>query len=85
MVTLDEKYIFNSLMYADNLIIIATSSEGLQKSLNALNMFCENWKFNVNYRKSKCMVFSKGNNTKNICLTINSKKIENTKEFKYKQ
>ena len=37
MVTVDEKYIFNSLMYADNLIIIATSSEGLQKSLNALN------------------------------------------------
>ena len=70
-------------MYADDMIIMSTTQEGLQKSLNALNDFCNKWKLNVNYKKTKCMIFSRSANTKNICFTINSKLIKNTKEFKY--
>ena len=83
MVTLDNEYKFNSLMYADDLIIMSTTLEGLQKSLDALNGYCKKWKLNINYKKTKSMVFSKGNNIKKINLTINSNNIENTKEVKY--
>ena len=71
-------------MYADDLIIMSTSQEGLQKSLDELSTYCKKWKLNINYKKTKGMIFSKGSNTgKNINFTINSKKIEITKEFKY--
>ena len=74
---------FDALMYTDDTIIMSTTDEGLQKSLNALNDYCKKWKLNVNHKKTKCMIFSKASNTKNIKFTINSKIIENTKELKY--
>ena len=70
-------------MYADDLIIMSTTQEGLQKSLNALKKYCQKWKLNVNHKKTKCMIFSKASNIKNINFTINSKIIDITKEFKY--
>ena len=48
----------NSLLYADDIILLSNSEEGLQKSLNCLNEFCDNWKLNVNHEKSKVMVFN---------------------------
>ena len=47
-------------MYADDMIIMSAREEGLQKSLNALNGYCKKWKLNVNHKKTKCMIFSKG-------------------------
>ena len=70
-------------MYADDLISMSSTPEGLQKSLDALNDFCKRWKLNINHKKTKCMLFSKGSNTKNNTFTIDTKIIENTKEFKY--
>ena len=48
----------NSLLYADDTILLSNSEEALQKSLNCLNEFCDNWKLNVNHEKSKVMVFN---------------------------
>ena len=70
-------------MYADDMIIMSTTQEGLQKCLNELNEYCEKWKLNVNQKNNKCMIVSKAPNTRNIKFTINSKIIENRKEFKY--
>ena len=75
-ISLDDISSFNSLMYADDLIIMSTTLEGLQTSLDKLNVYCEKWKLNINYKKTKCMVFSKGARTKNINLTISSKKLK---------
>ena len=73
----------NALVYADDLIIMSSTQDGLQKSLNALNEFCKKWKLNINQKKTKCMTFSKGLNTKKDNFTIDSKNIANTKVFKY--
>ena len=81
--TLNGQEYFNALMYADDMVIMSATEEGLQKSLTALNDYCKKWKFNVNHKKTKCMIFSKASKTKNIDFTINSRIIENTKEFKY--
>ena len=70
-------------MYADDLIIFSTSTEGLQKSLNSLDEYCRKWKLDINYTKTKCMTFTKGNQKEKHNFTINDRIIENVKEFKY--
>ena len=83
MLTLDGNNYFNALMYADDLILLSTTEEGLQNSMNALYQFCITWKLNINYKKTKCMTFSKGTIRKEPKFYINNVLIENTKTFKY--
>ena len=47
------------LLYADDLVLISKSKEGLQNSLNALDKFTKDWFLEVNPKKTKCLVFSK--------------------------
>ena len=56
-VTLDDQNFFNALMYADDLIIIATTPEGLQKSLDGLSEYCKKWMLNVNVKNNKMYGF----------------------------
>ena len=83
MLTLDNQKYFNTLMYADDLILMSTSKEGLQKSLDSLYNYCEKWKLKINMNKTKCMTFSKGSNIKNDKFYLNGAPINNTKLFKY--
>ena len=83
MLTLDDTNFFNALMYADDLILLSTTAEGLQNSLNSLHEFCATWKLNINYKKTKCMTFSKGYIRKEHKFYINNALIDNTKTFKY--
>ena len=82
-ITLDGVNKLNALMYADDLIIMATSPDELQKSLDGLTAYCQKWKLNVNIKKTKCLTFSKGTNVKKHQFKINNKLVENTKEYKY--
>ena len=59
-ISLDDTQTFNILMYADDLIILSTSKENLQTNLNLLNEYCNKWKLEINYSKTKCMTFTKG-------------------------
>lgn len=43
----------NSLLYADDIVLLSNSQEGLQNSLNVLKYFCCLWKLDVNKHKSK--------------------------------
>ena len=51
-VNLDNEQTFNVLMYANDLISMSSTQEGLQKSLDALNDFCNKWKLNINHKKT---------------------------------
>ena len=53
------------------------------KKLGCTQRICKKWKLNINHKKTKCMTFSKGSNTKKDNFTIHSKNIANTKIFKY--
>ena len=46
------KYVTNVLMYADDLVLMSTSKEGLQKCLDDLNIYCKKWKLKVNTDKT---------------------------------
>ncbi len=52
--------IFNSLSWADDMVIISKSKAGLQKCLDQLQKYCERWQLTVNISKTKVMVLSAG-------------------------
>ena len=82
-VTLNEIDKISALMFADDLILISTSKEGLQNSLNALGIYAEKWKLEINYKKTKCVTFTKSNHKEVHEFNINRQKIDNTNEYKY--
>ena len=53
----------NSLLYADDIILLSSTESGLQKSLDELNKFCSSWKLDVNKEKSKVMIFNSNGKT----------------------
>ena len=48
------------LLYADDLVLLSKSKEGLQNSINTLNKFTKDCFLDVNRTKTKCLIFSKG-------------------------
>ena len=70
-------------MYADDLIILSLSHEGLQKCLDELNRYCKEWSLKVNNGKAKCIKFLKVSKLYNKSFNIGNTPLENVKEFRY--
>ena len=45
------------LLYADDLVILLPTKEGLQQNLNILEQYCHNWALAVNKKTTKIMKF----------------------------
>ena len=73
----------NALAYADDIVLLSTSKEGLQRSIDITEKFCQTWRLKINHSKTKTMVFSRGNKMINTSFNINGETLENVKEFKY--
>ena len=73
------------LKYADDLVLIAKSEDGLQKCLNSLYSYCAQNKLTVNTSKSKIMHFTKKTNKINERNTVyyGTSSLEWVVEFKY--
>ena len=71
-------YLFlNCLMYADDLLIISPSTEGLQQSLNVIHRHAQQWKLKVNTKKSNITIFSgNGQNKNNINFKYNNETLQ---------
>jgi len=69
-----------SLMYADDLVILSRSPEGIQHSLTLLSMYCKKWNLTVSVSKTKSMTFFKKVQVK---FTFEKQPLETVKEFKY--
>ena len=65
------------LQYADDTVILAESSDDLQKQINYFYDFCMKWRLKVNIKKSKVLGFSS-----NGCLPNTIKFKYNDKELK---
>ena len=70
----------NSLSWADDLVLLSTSPNGLQKCIDNLSMYCKKINININAKKTKCMIFG-GN--KKFYLTINDQCIERVDRYTY--
>jgi len=68
------------LSYADDIVLIADSPEGLQSNINALHKFCCDWHLIVNTSKTKVMIFGRGDDS---VFTYNGSEIDNVDTYKY--
>ena len=74
----------NSLLYADDLIILSRSKLGLQICLNVLSSYCETWMLKINPKKTKIMIFQKRpRKSTDINFNIGTESIEIVQEYTY--
>ncbi|MEW8548168.1 MAG: reverse transcriptase domain-containing protein, partial [Candidatus Thiodiazotropha sp.] len=74
----------NCLIYADDVLLLSESKEGLQSCLNALQVYCDYWKLQINVEKTKVMIFSVGKIKKeNMQFKIYDSVIEIVEKYKY--
>ena len=73
----------NSLLYADDTIIMAESKADLKTALNTLGTYCTDWDLSVNISKTNIIVFSKGKIRNIPEFTFLDEKIEVAFEYKY--
>uniref|UniRef100_A0A671U6T8 ribonuclease H n=1 Tax=Sparus aurata TaxID=8175 RepID=A0A671U6T8_SPAAU len=74
-----------NLLYADDLVLLSPTKEGLQQHLSLLHTFCQSWALTVNPKKTKIMIFQKQSrsqdNTHNFYL--DTTKLQHTKNYTY--
>ena len=72
------------LLYADDLIILSESKEGMQKALNKLSSYCISWKLKINMNtcKSKIMCLNERVNP-NIHIHVDNEYLEHVTEYCY--
>ena len=46
------------LMYADDIVLLSKSAEGMQEKLDNLSAFCTDWCLDINIKKTKILVFN---------------------------
>ena len=79
---LNKEVPINALTYADYLILLSDTPEGLQKHIDKLSKYCDDWRLNINLKKTKIMIFNRENNL--IKSEFNIKVLlENVKIMKY--
>ena len=80
---LGEKKI-SCLLYADDLVLISESPDGLQTSLNKLDNYCKYWNLQVNIKKTNVMIFNKlGRLIHKEKFFIGNKPVAIASEYKY--
>ena len=74
----------DSLLFADDLAILALTKEGLQEKINVVDIFCKKWGLAVNVKKTKILVFNKAGATiKKHKFYLNNNEIESVKQYTY--
>ena len=73
----------SSLLYADDLILISKSREGLQNAIDELDNFSKDWFIEINQMKTKCMVFSKGRSAQIPNFTIGDRSLSFCDDYCY--
>ena len=74
----------NCLLYADDMVLLSESEDGLQRCMDKMAMYCREWDLTINYSKTKMMIFDKrGRKDQQSNLLYNSYKIEQVQSYKY--
>ena len=71
------------LIWADDILILSETEEGLQKKLDSLGAYCKVNKLKVNTDKTKIMTFTKSGKLLHRHFYYGKKKLENVREYKY--
>lgn len=73
------------LAYANDLVLVASSAEDLQKLLDILFQFCTKWRLNVNTQKTKSMLFRRSAQCRKTLVKVHygGQEIEQVDSYKY--
>ena len=82
-ITLDQLSLY-LLLFADDAVIFSETPEGLQKSLDNFEIYCQKWNLTVNVDKTKIVVFRKGGIlAQDESWTYNNQPVEIVSAFNY--
>ena len=72
------------LFWADDLLLISKSKQGLQKQIQIVDQYCSDWKHTLNVEKTKTVIFNRAGATlKKEQIQYRGKNIKTVKHFKY--
>ena len=71
------------ILYADDLVLLADTPGMMQKALDVLSNYCTENFLEINYEKTKTMIFSAGGKHKMTSFKIKGETIEIVNEFQY--
>ena len=71
------------LLYADDLVLLASDPVSLQNNLNRLNTYCNKWHLSVNLKKTKIVAFSTSGRKCKHQFVYDKKLIDNVSEYNY--
>ena len=72
------------IMYADDTVILCDSEDEMKQALEALNLYCNEWKLNLNCNKTKVVVFGRGRqNLSQYGFDFDGENIEVVADYKY--
>ncbi len=70
------------LLYADDLVLLSPTAEGLQHSLALLEQYCEEWALTVNLDKTRVMVFQKKARSQGNQFTYGGEVLEHSTSYR---
>lgn len=73
----------NCLMYADDLLLVSSSSNGLQLALNKLNSYCKLWKLEMNVNKTNVVIFRQRKRTETVNFYLGGQQLKTVDQVKY--
>ena len=71
------------LIWADDIVILSETEEGLSESLDILEKYCNQNELLINADKTKCMIFNKTGRTSRTNFYLGNSKLENVRSYKY--
>ena len=72
------------LLYADDVVLLSTSANGLQNCLSSLESYCQQWGLTVNLDKTKIMIFNKsGHLHRNVNIYFKGTLVEVVDKYCY--
>jgi len=80
-IQLNNRKLVNTILYADDQILTATSEDDLQTMANHLNLIARKYKMTISSTKTKSMAMW-GNNIQRVKIVINDNIIEQVTDFK---
>ena len=81
-ITMDQDEI-SVIMFVDDLVLLADSSEGLQQSLSVFQDYCNSWQLKINKVKSKATIYTRVCQSLQYWFFINEEEIKIVTSIKY--
>ena len=82
-VSLDDSQKIKCIIWADDILLLSETENGLTNMLECLNHYCNINELVINADKTKCMVFNKSGHLFRKKFILGSKKIETVRSYKY--